>query len=355
MSSSDTHRPNRETIEREAVVWLARQLSGEMTDRELAEYRIWLARDPQHAAADRKMQRLARLLPQAIGAVDAQPSATAIAPCPRTPDAKMPPRRRMFRRAGSLGGGLAVAASLVWAVCGGYCVNWLSHPWADYRTLVGEQRTVQLSDGSTVHLNTDTALDVNMSAGERRVQLLRGEAEFEVAHDSQRPFRVTSGQATTEALGTRFVVRYANAAGDVTLLEGKVRTTRTNHQGQLLGNVILEPGEHIAFNDDQLGAVQATDLSIADAWRRGRIVMNFVPLQDVVDEINRYRPGHVFLLNSELAQRKIHVAMDVKRIDDWLNALGNTLPVQVLHAGHIVVLQGRQITTDDHETAASPR
>lgn len=335
MSSSDTNHPTRETIEREAVAWLARQLSGEMTDRELADYRSWLARDPRHVAADRKMQRLARLLPQAIAAVDAQPNATTIAPRLPIPDAKTPPRLRRFRRARSLGGGLAVAASLVWAVCGGYCANLLSHPWADYRTRVGEQRTVQLSDGSTVYLNTDTALDVSMNAGERRVQLLHGEAEFEVAHDSQRPFRVASGQATTEALGTRFVVRYAGDTGLITLLQGRVRASVNATE------TVLNPGEQAGFDSAKLSDIASADTSGADAWRRQRLVMNFVTLGEVVAEINRYRPGHVWLLDDALAQRKIHVSVDIRQIDDWLQALPNTLPVKVsqLRLGHQVLLQ----------------
>lgn len=119
------------------------------------------------------------------------------------------------------------------------------------------------------------------------------------------------------------------------------RTIRSNHHGDTLSQVVLKPGEHVAFNDNQLGEVQTADVSIADAWRRGRLVMSFVALQDVVNEINRYRPGHVFLLDSQLAQRKIHVAKDINRIDDWLDALEDTLPIKVHHAGHIMVLQGR--------------
>ncbi len=68
--------------------------------------------------------------------------------------------------------------------------------------------------------------------------------------------------------------------------------------------------------------------------------MNFVSLQDVVNEINRYRHGHVHILDSALSQRKIHVAIDIKHIDDWLNALDDSLPVRVRRLGPVVLLQG---------------
>ena len=237
--------------------------------------------------------------------------------------------------------GLASAASLLLFICFSHCADYLQHPLADYRTLIGEQTTIHLTDGSSVYLNTDTALDVTLTEKERRIVLLQGEAEFEVAHDSSRPFRVLSGATTTEALGTRFVVRYDDKAGAITLLEGKVRATQTTAAGEFINNVNLRPGERVAFNAHSLGDVQIADLANVDAWRRGRLVMNFVSLKAVVAEINRYRRGRVQLLDEDLADRDIHVTIDTNHIDDWLDALEDTLPVRVRHFGPFVLLQSR--------------
>ncbi len=354
MSSQESSAQTRERLEQEAVTWYARKASGEITAEELAEFAAWKMQSPAHERADRKIQRLWQLLPAALSSdkvvtaavgVGEHQSTTAKATVIPFKTADQSTEKSLSKspalRIAGWGLGLATAASVLLGICISYCGGYLDYPWANYHTLVGEQSALQLSDGSTVFLNTDTALDVSMSDGERRIELLRGEAEFAVAHDSNRPFRVVTGHTTTEALGTRFVVRYSHSAGDVTLLEGKVRTTRSNHRGDTLSQVMLTPGEHVAFNENQLGEVQPADVSAADAWRRGRLVMNFVALQDVINEINRYRPGHVFLLDSELAQRKIHVAMDINHIDDWLDALEDTLPIRVRHAGHIMVLQGQ--------------
>lgn len=348
MSINQTSAEMRERLEQEAVNWYSRMASGEMTRAERAAFEAWKQQSPEHEKASRKIERLWQILPAVLVADELtqiapthQPSATMIdfAAAKQLHSATLPPKRWLENRLSRWSMGLATAASLLVAVCITYCGDYLHHPLADYRTLVGEQQAIQLADGSTVYLNTDTAIDVTLTDTERRIELLKGEAEFDVAHDTSRPFRVISGHTTTEALGTKFIVRYAKPEGSVTLLEGKIRTTRQPHHGTENDQVILSPGEQIAFNEEALSPIQKPDMNLITAWRRGRLVMNFVTLEAVVAEINRYRSGHVLLLNKDLAKRKVHVALDIDHMDDWINALENTLPLQVRHVGHIVYLQ----------------
>lgn len=348
MSINQISAQMRERLEQEAVNWYARMASGDMTTDERAAFESWQQQSLDHAKASRKIARLWHMLPAALVADELTRSTPAVLDSATVIDfasakpqrsAALKPKRWLENRLGRWSMGLATAASLLVAVCILYCGDYLHHPLADYRTLVGEQQTLHLADGSTVYLNTDTAIDVTLTDSERRIELLKGEAEFDVAHDTSRPFRVISGHTTTEALGTKFIVRYAKPEGSVTLLEGKVRTTRQPHHGTNTEQAILNPGEQIAFNDEALSPIQTPDMNLVTAWRRGRLVMNFVTLETVVAEINRYRSGHVLLLNSELAKRKVHVALDIDHIDDWINALENTLPLHVRHVGHIVYLQ----------------
>lgn len=347
MSMNETPAEMREKLEQEAVNWHVRMASGDMTATERAAFESWQLQSPEHARASRKIERLWQLLPAALLADEltqqrpiTEPSATVIDFAAAKSRSTTPRHKRWLEnRIGRWSMGLATAASLLVAVCIMYCGDYLHHPLADYRTLVGEQQTLQLADGSTVYLNTDSAIDVTLTDTERRIVLLKGEAEFDVAHDTTRPFKVISGHTTTEALGTKFIVRYANPEGSVTLLEGKIRTTRRPHHGTDTEQAILSPGEQITFTDEALSPIQKPDMNLITAWRRGRLVMNFVTLETVVAEINRYRSGHVLLLNAELAKRKVHVALDIDHIDDWINALENTLPLHVRHVGHIVYLQ----------------
>ncbi|BBA36690.1 uncharacterized protein sS8_4767 [Methylocaldum marinum] len=343
----------RERLEQEAVAWYARQMSGEMKADERDHFQEWRALSPAHDEAYRKIAELwqmleaplaadrerrlakgkavepfnAKITALAFGCTDAKTSRTSRKSVTR----KESSRRRHF--------GLAAAASLLLAIGFAFFPDYLQHPLADYRTRIGEQTAVRLADGSTAHLNTDTALNVSLDDEERLVALLRGEAEFEVARDSLRPFRVKAGNTVTEALGTRFVVRYDGSRGTVTLLDGKVRTGRVSPNGEFVGAVDLKPGERVAFDERTLGEIQAVDPVSADAWRRGRLIMNFVALTDVIAEINRYRRRQVALLNDGLAGREINVAIDIRNIDAWLDALGETLPVRILRVGPIVLLE----------------
>jgi transmembrane sensor len=315
----------REQIRQEAVAWQVCLTSGALTSDAAEEFESWRRQSPEHEQACRDIELLWQQLPSPL-----------LADRQRRQDLAAQRRRAHLRRQGL---SLAVAASLILAVVAGVYPDYLQHPLADYRTRIGEQTSITLADGSIAHLNTDTAINVAINGNERLIELLRGEAEFDVAHDTSRPFRVAAGPTTTEALGTRFIVRYVGSEGAVTLLQGKVRTSRPSAEGAQVGSATLQAGQQIAFNAETLGTPQAVELSNADAWRRGRLLMNFVPLKQVIAEINRYRRGRIRLLDEKLAEREVNIAVDIKQIDAWLEALQQTMPIKVIHAGPLVFLQ----------------
>ncbi|MDD1619978.1 MAG: FecR family protein [Methylococcaceae bacterium] len=315
----------REHIRQEAVAWQVRLTSGAVTAETKAAFESWRRQKPEHEQAYRDLETLWRQLP-----------APLLADRRRRRELATKRKREHLRRQGL---SLAVAASLVLAVVAGIYPDYLQHPLADYRTRIGEQTSITLADGSIAHLNTDTAIDVAISGNERSIELLRGEAEFDVAHDAARPFRVAAGQTTTEALGTRFIVRYDGNEGAVTLLQGKVRTSRPSAEGTQTDSATLQAGQQVAFDAEHIGSPRAVELSSADTWRRGRLLMNFVPLKQVIAEINRYRRGQIQLLDDKLAESEVNIAVDIKQIDAWLDALQQTMPVKVIHAGPLVFLQ----------------
>ncbi|WP_446808984.1 FecR family protein [Methylomonas sp. 2BW1-5-20] len=315
----------REILQQQAVAWHLRLTSGAADEAAFAEFERWRRQSPAHGQAYLDIETLWQKLPNPVLADRQRRRALA---------AKH--RRAVLVRRGM---GFAAAASLLLTLISGFYPDYLQHPMADYRTRIGEQASVTLADGSVMHLNTDTAADVTINASERRIELLRGEAEFDVAHDADKPFRVISGATTTEALGTRFIVRYDGHAGIVTLLQGKVRSSRPSAQGAQTDSATLQPGEQVAFNAETLGAPQTVELSNADAWRRGRLLMNFVPLKQVIAEINRYRRCQIRLLDDNLAEREVNIAVDIKQIDAWLAALQHTIPIKIVQAGPFVFLK----------------
>jgi transmembrane sensor len=163
--------------------------------------------------------------------------------------------------------------------------------WAEHEssitTAVGEQRSLTLTDGTRIYLNTDTRLFVHETERQRRVQLESGEALFDVAQDPQRPFVVTAGNREIMALGTSFVIRRDPRQLVVTLMEGKVAVTADGARTQA-GATVMTPGQRITFTERAVPRLDAPTLETVTAWRRGEVVLDRTRLQDAVSEMNRY-------------------------------------------------------------------
>jgi len=163
---------------------------------------------------------------------------------------------------------------------------------ATYKTDIGEQRLIQLADGSKVRLDTATKIKVHFDRGTRRIRLDDGRAFFDVAHDATRPFIVDAGQASVRALGTRFDVRQDAGATQVTLIQGRVEV---RGRAQTSAKPVeLRPGQQVTAGQ-ALSAPKAADVSAATSWTTGQIVFHAVPLRQAIAEINRYSLHHIEL------------------------------------------------------------
>lgn len=190
---------------------------------------------------------------------------------------------------------LAAAAALIAAM-----VLW---PAADrFETGVGEMRTATLPDGSTVTLNTATEIAFAFTDGERRVNLLKGEAHFDVAHDTARPFRVAAGPMTVTAIGTAFDVAALPSRTAVTLIEGKVVVQSAASPEP----TTLAPGEQLVVAAD--GFVKpktVAKLDTALAWQRSLVDINDLTLADALAEVNRYSETKVTVRDASLKDRRV--------------------------------------------------
>lgn len=312
-------------LKQEAIAWHLRLTSGE-ADAELeAEFENWRRADCRHEQAYREIERLWSNLPEALLADRRR----------RNSQPQQYRHANAFQRFG------VAAVVLISVLVLSLYTDHFSYSWADYRTTTGKQTSVVLADGSVAYLNTDSAINVAFSANLRKVEVVHGEVEFEVVHDAAKPFRVSAGSTVTEALGTRFIVRNEDGRGSVSLLEGKVRTNLLQLNGQPSAEVFLQTGQQTRFDSEFLSKPDPFDLNALTAWHRGWLIMNFVPLSQVVDEVNRYRRGRIVVLDQALAAHKVNVAINLDHIDDWLAGLPDTLPVTVRRAGPWVWLQAR--------------
>lgn len=192
---------------------------------------------------------------------------------------------------------------------------------ADYLTGKGEQRTVTLADGSRVMLNTTTALAIHFDDNLRRVELLTGEAFFEVAKNPQRPFVVSSAGSEVRAVGTAFSVQRQSAQTQIELVEGIVEIQDDQQRRERLtaGQSALISGHAIALQ----AAKRPENMAL---WRDGYLQFDGLPLHQAVAQINQYRPGRVVLLNTALADKRISGLFRLDALDQAIASLKAAVP-----------------------------
>jgi transmembrane sensor len=174
-------------------------------------------------------------------------------------------------------------------------------------TAVGEQRSVVLSDGSLVTLNTSSSIEVRMERDRRIVQLLAGEALFAVAHDAARPFEVMTGNTTVRAIGTQFNVDRRPASTTVTVVEGRVAviTRADENQSAQPSPLPLEAGEQLTLAPRSARHAVRTDVATAIAWTQRKLVFEHRHLGEVAEEFNRYNRQIIEIRSAELREQEV--------------------------------------------------
>lgn len=199
-------------------------------------------------------------------------------------------------------------------------------------TAIGQRKTVALADGSKLMLDTDTRLKVTFDSGERRLELLKGRANFAVAHDASRPFRVTAGGMTVTAIGTNFDVAALSGIHAVTLVSGKVAVEmEPRSNGPVEERVVLSPGQRLEVGrDGRLGRPESIDLKGILAWQQGRIEFDNATVEEAIAEANRYSQTKIRLAHRPSAGRHIDGVFRTDRIDAVAAALCAYLDLKVV-------------------------
>lgn len=207
----------------------------------------------------------------------------------------------------------------------------------DYSTGLGERKTVNFDDGSTAMLNTDSVIAVNMDGPQRRVELLKGEAYFEVKPDPNRPFIVQAGHSTTRVLGTRFFVHEKGDSDEVKVMSGRVEVT---DKRTLKQPVVLHDREAVSVDGAGLGEPRLLDAALTTSWVNGFLVFENVPLESVINQIRRYRTGLVVYRDNNLRGLKINGRINLRESDDMLKVLGKNLSVKMTYLTDWLVVVG---------------
>jgi transmembrane sensor len=262
----------------------------------------------------------------------------------------------------------ALAASLALAILGGGLFVAL-HLTRDpvYATDIGERRSITLAEGSTIDLNARSRIRVHLTEAERDVELLTGQALFEVAKDPARPFIVQSGGTWVRAVGTQFQVDRKSGGVTVTVVEGRVMVLAAGaagsapaaggsspslpgpqaaHESRAGGEAAVEPassastslsaGEQVTVADGVIAQPKRANIAQATAWMQHRLIFDASRLADVVDEFNRYNTRQLVIENTELADLHISGVYSSTDPTSLIRFLKEQPGVQVVESDSVV-------------------
>ncbi len=338
-----------EQIEKRAGDWLARRDSQSWSDREQAAFDQWLDESPEHRVAYWRLEnaweqalRLKALgaglhsdKPPPPGQWKSSPFFSQRAAATRTSERKVGLRFRTL--AASLAGAVAVASA------------WYLWPSGNtYETPVGGVASLPISDGSKVILNTNSEIKVAIGDKERRIELERGEAFFNVAKDPARPFVVSVGDKRIVAVGTAFSVRRDRSrAGDevqVVVTEGVVRVESESGQGvEAIVPRQLNAGSVARANRDGL-MVQTKQLPEAEeqlAWRSGVLVFRDVTLAEAAAEFNRYNERKIVIEDAAIAGLRVAGNFRTTNVDAFVGLLEQGYPVRTEFQSREIIVSAR--------------
>jgi len=302
-------------IETQAAHWLVRQDAAALSEEQQTAFEAWQQADARHRAAYLRLaaawQSANRL--RELGTIESSPS------------------RRVPRKFAVLA---AAAASVLLGLALLYRFAGQSETSHSYSTGLGGFQRVLLLDGSTLELNTGSEVRVSFSAGSRRVVLMRGEANFKVAHDPARPFDVAAAGTTVRAVGTEFAVSLReNQTVDVLVTKGRVaiQTPARSPLAHATHGPMLGPGE-IATVSAAGASVQLLppdNVARRLAWTNGRLMFNGQTLIEAAAEFNLYNRCKLVIADPEVASLQVGGSFVATDLDSFVAALGHTLNVRV--------------------------
>ena len=313
----------------EAAAWISLLHSSERSPEVEAGLRRWIAADPLHARVWEVASDIwndTSGLPRRIPAL------------PRTlPSRARPTYRRPI---------LAVAA-LCLVLASATLVHFLR---STVSTAIGEQRTLNLEDGTRVELNTDTHLAVKYDRKIRTVVLNSGEAYFQVAHE-QRPFIVIAGERKILALGTAFTVRHDDTADDpvtVTLIEGRVAVAPVDETAPPSGPSalppnsevkVLKPGQRLRERKHQPPALESLSIDKATGWMRGQLIFDHTPLREAAAEFNRYSTLKITVASTRAATLPVGGIFRISDSTSFARAVAETYNLRLVRSDDKLILE----------------
>ncbi|MBV1887150.1 MAG: FecR domain-containing protein, partial [Parvibaculaceae bacterium] len=236
--------------------------------------------------------------------------------------------REISRRQLLQGGAIAASVAGI-----GLINDWPTALMSDHYTGTGEVKSIVLADGSNVTLDADTSMTVDFNRRQRGAQLQQGRAFFHTAQSTERPFVVQAGRGVIRALDARFTVHQWADTITVSAIENATEVVAPNGD-----KIILGQGQAVSYHPSGLDAVTVADMGSALAWQDSQLVFEDKPLQQVISDLNRYRPGTIYIGNSALLNLRVSGAFDMRKQQDILATISKILPIRAISASKYFVV-----------------
>ena len=348
--------PDMAALDAEAAAWVARFDAGDVSAKDQAAFQAWLNRSALHRQAIAEFGNFWSefdQLGQLTGSHGVEPQ----------PDAQARPWTMFSEPKVWLPACAAVLVAMV--AVGGYLrletpaqqpmphrqqiavrQQVLERPTGrqSYATAIGAQKKFALADGTVVTLNTNSQLDVEMLADRRDVQLVRGEAFFEVVHDNKRPFKVYANRYVVRDIGTAFAVHLLEKGlVDVRVTKGSVEIAASTSKGAVSDNVkslgVVGAGQDVLFGQriERSAVMSEAELGRKLAWRQGQLIYAGQPLADVLADVSRYTDIEIELADPGLRDLPVGGAFSANQIEAIIAALENNFGIHAewIDARHV--------------------
>jgi transmembrane sensor len=295
-----------------AIDWMVRAQSGLMSAAEHQALQQWRQASAEHEYAWQRVSSLPLLLQPG-----ANPLADATARRALESAGADPQRRRQVLKcllALGLFGGIS------WQGADSTVVR---SALATYRTSIGERRRWALADGSSLWLNTASAVNLELTPQQGTVQLIEGEMALDARAESP-AVQLLTPDAVLYGRGANLLVRHDRQGTQVTVLRGLVQVSARHHWLP----VPLEAGWQTRVDSQGVGAPSRVDLLMAQAWLRGILPAERMRLDTLLAELSRYRPGFL-RCSAEVAALRVTGSFRLDDTDAALALVASTLPVRI--------------------------
>lgn len=338
------------SVTEQASYWCVLFRGGRATRKDKRTFAKWVSQSPECVAAYLRVIRLTGVLSsdrpkwpdtsleELISEARQDIPGEVINLFPPDAAASLPGASRSISRRRMVPFPLAIAAALVLVVASTWI--WIAAPQR-YATVVGEQRSIVLKDGSVVTLNTSSEIEVHLAKSRRTIELLAGEALFQVAHDRNRPFYVMAGRTAVRAVGTQFNVDRRATSTTVTVVEGKVSVEDLpeNPRGESTQEdppVQVSAGEAVIVQPRMRPHPTVVNTTVATAWTQRRLIFGRRPLGEVAEEFNRYNRQEIHIESEKLRDMEVTGVVQVDDPNSFLEFISKIPGVKIERGAYAV-------------------